>query len=169
MKEPKAIGRAFASFPGLPHRIEMVGRVGPVRFANDSKATNADAAAKALGAFPRDVHWILGGVPKAGGIEPLAPFFSRVACAYLIGEASDAFADTLARHGVPFERCGTLEPAMRRALDGAKASGALEPVVLLSPACASFDQFKDYEERGDRFRAIAHRLAAEAAQPAAAA
>lgn len=167
VRDMSAIARAFASFPGLPHRIEAVGTIGPVRFANDSKATNADAAAKALGAFPRDIHWIAGGVAKAGGIEPLAPWFARVARAYLIGQASEAFAATLKSYGVPYEICGTMEAALRRANAIALGSGALEPVVLLSPACASFDQFKDYEDRGDQFRAMVARLAAETGKAAA--
>lgn len=154
VKDAKAIGKAFTSFPGLPHRIEAVGRMGKVRFLNDSKATNADAAAKALAAFPRDIHWIIGGVPKEGGIESLKAFFPRVARAYLIGQASDEFAVTLDRAGVPFERSVTLAAATRSAAAKAAESAAADPVVLLSPASASFDQFRDYEDRGNQFRRI---------------
>lgn len=153
VKDPKTIGKAFASFPGLPHRIEAVGRIGAVRYFNDSKATNAEAAAKALGAFEKNIHWIIGGVPKAGGIESLTKFFPRVAKAYLIGDASDEFAATLDKAGVAYERSGTLNVAAQSATAAAlpTAGGA---VVLLSPACASFDQFKDYEDRGNHFRRI---------------
>jgi UDP-N-acetylmuramoylalanine--D-glutamate ligase len=153
------IARAMASFPGLAHRMEQVGRIGRVLFVNDSKATNADAAEKALLSF-NDIFWILGGKPKAGGIEPLRPFFSRVAKAYLIGAASDQFARTL-EGAVPFERCGTLEYAVAAAARDALASPAAEPVALLSPACASYDQFANFEARGDCFRAlVAVRVAA---------
>jgi UDP-N-acetylmuramoylalanine--D-glutamate ligase len=149
--ERDRIARAFETFPGLAHRMEEVGRLGRVLFINDSKATNADAAEKALLSF-HDIHWILGGKPKAGGIEPLRPLFPRVAKAYLIGEASDEFARTL-DDAVPFERCGTLDAAIDAAAEDATHSTAREPVVVLSPACASFDQFTNFEARGDAFRA----------------
>ena len=118
--ERDRIARAFETFPGLAHRMEEVGRLGRVLFINDSKATNADAAEKALLSF-RDIHWILGGKPKAGGVEPLRPLFPRVAKAYLIGEASDEFARTLAG-AVPFERYGTLTRAVEAAADDAAQS-----------------------------------------------
>jgi UDP-N-acetylmuramoylalanine--D-glutamate ligase len=143
---------ALASFPGLPHRMEEVGRDGKVTFVNDSKATNADSAARALASWDRGIYWILGGQAKAGGITSLAPYFPRVARAYLIGAASDEFAATL-DGAVPFERCGTLERAVAAAARDAQASAAPEPVVLLSPACASYDQFKNFEQRGEAFRA----------------
>jgi UDP-N-acetylmuramoylalanine--D-glutamate ligase len=161
------IARAFASFPGLAHRMEEVGRLGRVLFINDSKATNADAAEKALSSF-RDIHWICGGRPKVGGIEPLRPLFPRVARAYLIGEATDEFARTL-DGALAFERCGTLDVATAAAARDAMRSGAQEPVVLLSPACASFDQFANFEARGDAFRAVARAFIdkhASAAEPA---
>lgn len=168
VRDPKAIGRAFASFPGLPHRIEAVGRIGKTRFYNDSKGTNADAAAKALDAFPGGIHWIAGGVPKAGGIESLKQWFPRISRAYLIGQAADEFGKTLKEAGVPFEINGTLQAATRSALDQATLDAADEPVVLLSPACASFDQFRDYEDRGDQFRTIVRNIArAEGAAAAA--
>jgi UDP-N-acetylmuramoylalanine--D-glutamate ligase len=144
---------ALATFPGLPHRLEEIGRVGPTLFINDSKATNADSAATALAAFERDVFWVLGGRPKAGGIASLAGFFPRVARAYLIGEATEEFAATLDGR-VPCERCGTLDRAVAAAAADAAASGAREPVVLLSPACASFDHYRNFEVRGDAFRTL---------------
>jgi len=149
---PREIAEGLAAFPGLAHRMEQVGRLGRVLFVNDSKATNADAAEKALLSF-RDIFWILGGQAKAGGVEPLRPLFSRVAKAYLIGAATETFASTL-EPTVLFERCGTLEAATAAAARDAAASSAVEPVVLLSPACASYDQFANFEARGDRFRAL---------------
>ena len=151
-----AIQAGLASFPGLPHRMEEVRVRGSVLFVNDSKATNADSTEKALTAF-RDIHWILGGKAKDGGIFPLVPYFERVAHAYLIGAASDAFAATL-EGAVPYTRCETLDVAVRAAAEGAAASGALEPVVLLSPACASYDQFRSFEQRGDAFRDLVRAL-----------
>jgi len=148
--ERDLIARAFETFPGLAHRMEEVGWLGRVLFINDSKATNADAAEKALLSF-RDIHWILGGRPKAGGIEPLRPLFPRVAKAYLIGEASDAFARTL-DGAVPFERSGTLSAAVEAAAEDAARSDASEPAVLLSPACAWVDQCAKVEARGDALR-----------------
>jgi len=156
---PGRIMSAIRSFPGLPHRMEIVGEVDGVRFVNDSKATNAQAAEQALKTWPR-VHWIAGGVPKAEGIEPLAPWFDRVAGAYLIGESEAAFAKTL-KGKAETVKCGTLSAATQAAFDAAKASGEPNPIVLLSPACASFDQFKDFEARGDAFREIVQQLAAQ--------
>jgi UDP-N-acetylmuramoylalanine--D-glutamate ligase len=150
------IAAALPSFGGLPHRLEEVGRQGRVVFVNDSKATNADSTEKALASFPR-VHWIAGGKPKAGGIEPLRPLFPRVARAYLIGEAAAGFAETLGPD-VPHEIAGTLETAVAHAAAAAAADGAEEPVVLLSPACASYDQFANFEARGDAFRALVRSL-----------
>ncbi|WP_342108985.1 UDP-N-acetylmuramoyl-L-alanine--D-glutamate ligase [Methylobacterium sp. SI9] len=150
------IQAGLSSFPGLPHRMEEVGRRGSVVFVNDSKATNADSTEKALLAF-RDIHWILGGKAKDGGIFPLVPYFERVAHAYLIGAASDAFAATL-EGAVPYTRCETLDVAVPKAAETAAASGAPEPVVLLSPACASYDQFPNFEVRGNRFRELVQAL-----------
>jgi UDP-N-acetylmuramoylalanine--D-glutamate ligase len=144
------------SFPGLAHRMETVGAIGRVRFVNDSKATNADAARQALSSYPK-VYWIAGGQPKAGGIETLADLFGVVAKAYLVGEAQDTFAATLEGRA-PYARCGTIDAAVRAAFADARASGK-DAVVLLSPACASFDQFADFEERGEAFRAAVHDLA----------
>ncbi|HJW40908.1 MAG TPA: UDP-N-acetylmuramoyl-L-alanine--D-glutamate ligase [Rhizomicrobium sp.] len=150
-KEARAVAEAIADFPGLAHRMEDVGRIGRVRFINDSKATNADAAARALACYP-DIFWIAGGQGKEGGIASLAPFFPRIRKAFLIGDAARAFAATLGDK-VPCEVCGTLDAATRAAAAGAAQSALSAPVVLLSPACASFDQFRDFEQRGDAFRA----------------
>jgi UDP-N-acetylmuramoylalanine--D-glutamate ligase len=147
------IAAGMQSFPGLAHRMEQLGRQGRTLFVNDSKATNADSAEKALSSFAGDIYWILGGKPKQGGIASLAPHFSRVSKAYLIGEATDNFAATLDGR-VPYERCGTLDAALTAASRDAQASSAVEPVVLLSPACASFDQYRNFEVRGDAFRAL---------------
>ena len=157
----KRLQEGLRSFPGLSHRMEQIGRNGRVLFINDSKATNADAAEKALLSFPR-VHWIIGGKAKEGGIEPLRPLFDRVARAYLIGEAAPAFAATLC-DVVPFEMCGTLDVATRRAAQEAQDAATREgtdQVVLLSPACASYDQFSDFEKRGDAFRLVVESLGA---------
>ena len=147
---PEVIATGIKSFPGLAHRMEQVRTIGNVLFVNDSKATNADAAERALVSFD-DIFWIAGGKPKAGGITPLAPYFPRVRKAYLIGEATEEFAATLGE-AVAFERSGTLDVAVASAARDAAASGLAHSVVLLSPACASFDQFRNFEVRGDAFR-----------------
>ncbi len=153
---PAAIQQGLASFPGLAHRMEEVGRKGRVLFVNDSKATNADSAAQALACFS-DIYWIAGGKPKTGGIASLAGFFPRIRKAYLIGEAAPGFAAELGAQ-VPHEIAGTLERAIELAARDAEASGIQEPVVLLSPACASFDQYRNFEVRGDRFRELVRGL-----------
>jgi UDP-N-acetylmuramoylalanine--D-glutamate ligase len=137
------------SFPGLAHRMETVGTVGKVRFVNDSKATNADAARQAMSSYPK-FYWIAGGVPKAGGIDSLVDLFPRIEKAYLVGESQDAFAATL-EGKAKVAKCGALPAAVAAAYADAAASGQ-EAVVLLSPACASFDQFADFEARGEAFR-----------------
>jgi UDP-N-acetylmuramoylalanine--D-glutamate ligase len=157
----QAAAQGLMTFPGLAHRMETVGAIGRVRFVNDSKATNADAARQALSSYPK-VYWIAGGQPKAGGIESLADLFGSVAKAYLIGEAEDAFAATLDRRA-PYARCGTMDAAVRAAFADARASGD-DAIVLLSPACASFDQFTDFEDRGEAFRAAVHQLTAPVAR-----
>jgi UDP-N-acetylmuramoylalanine--D-glutamate ligase len=144
------------SFPGLAHRMETVGHLGKVRFVNDSKATNADAARQALSSYPK-VFWIAGGQPKTGGIAPLADLFGRVEKAYLVGEAAPAFAEVL-NGKAPAVVSGTIEAAVGQAYADAAASGR-EAIVLLSPACASFDQFADFEARGEAFRAAVQQLA----------
>ena len=154
--EPVAIQAGLRSFPGLAHRMEEVGRRGRVLFVNDSKATNADSAAQALACF-NDIFWIAGGKPKTGGIESLRKFFPRIRKAYLIGEAADEFAATL-NSEVPHEIDGTLDKALTVAAHDAEVSASPEPVVLLSPACASFDQFRNFEVRGDVFRDLVRAL-----------
>ncbi|WP_349357686.1 UDP-N-acetylmuramoyl-L-alanine--D-glutamate ligase [Stappia sp.] len=153
-----AIRKGLASFPGLAHRMETVARAGRVLFVNDSKATNAEAAERALTSF-ESIYWIAGGRAKSGGIASLAPHFSRIAKAYLIGEAAADFAATLEGH-VATEQAGTLERAVAAAARDAAADPRGEPVVLLSPACASFDQFSDFEARGRAFAEAVARLAA---------
>jgi UDP-N-acetylmuramoylalanine--D-glutamate ligase len=157
VKDTRAIVRAIADFAGLAHRIEDVGRAGKVRFINDSKATNAEAAERALLCFP-DIYWIAGGRAKEGGIESLKPHFPRIRKAYLIGEAAEEFAKTLG--AVPHEITRTLDHALALAYSDARNSPAPAPVVLLSPACASFDQFRDFEARGDAFRTMAQTIIA---------
>lgn len=149
----EAIERGLATYSALPHRMEWVGEVAGVRWYNDSKATNAASAAPALAAFPpapdQRLHWIAGGQAKGDGLSACAPWFGHVKRAYLIGEAMEAFAAEIG-DAIPVDRSGDLATAV------ARAAASAEPgdIVLLSPACASFDQFKSYEERGDRFRSI---------------
>jgi UDP-N-acetylmuramoylalanine--D-glutamate ligase len=152
----EAIQQGLRSFPGLAHRMEQVGRKGRVLFVNDSKATNADAAARALASFS-DIFWIAGGRAKTGGIESLSGFFPRIRKAYLIGEAAAEFARTLDGHAA-HEAVGTLDRAVEAAARDAAASGASEPVVLLSPACASFDRYPNFEVRGAAFRDLVRAL-----------
>jgi UDP-N-acetylmuramoylalanine--D-glutamate ligase len=152
----EAIQAGLRSFPGLAHRMEEVGREGKVLFVNDSKATNADSAAQALVCFG-DIFWIAGGKPKTGGIESLRGFFPRIRKAYLIGEAADEFAATLG-DDVRHEITGTLDKAVTLAARDAALSKTQQPVVLLSPACASFDQYRNFEVRGDAFRELVQAL-----------
>jgi UDP-N-acetylmuramoylalanine--D-glutamate ligase len=152
----QAIQQGLVSFPGLAHRMEEVGRKARVLFVNDSKATNADSAAQALACFS-DIFWIAGGKAKTGGITSLAGFFPRIRKAYLIGEAATDFAAELAGR-VPHVVAGTLERAVELAAADAEASDLGEPVVLLSPACASFDQYRNFEVRGDKFRELVRAL-----------
>jgi UDP-N-acetylmuramoylalanine--D-glutamate ligase len=136
--------------------METIGAIDGVRFVNDSKATNIDAARQAMSAYPR-FYWIAGGRPKTG-IACLADLFGSIAKAYLIGEASDDFARTLEGRA-PVVEVETLEAAVAAAFQDARASGEADPIVLFSPACASFDQFTDFEARGEAFRAAVHALA----------
>jgi UDP-N-acetylmuramoylalanine--D-glutamate ligase len=136
---------AIKTFPGLEHRIEKVAEVKGVTYINDSKATNADSSAMALACY-EDIYWIIGGKPKEGGISSLTEFFPRIKKAYIIGAATEEFAATL-EGKVPYEKCGDLANATKKAAQEAKNG-----VVLLSPACASFDQFKSFEERGNLFK-----------------
>jgi UDP-N-acetylmuramoylalanine--D-glutamate ligase len=151
-----AIQQGLRSFPGLPHRMEEVGRKDRVLFVNDSKATNADSSAQALACFT-DMFWIAGGKPKTGGISSLAGFFPRIRKAYLIGEAAAAFAAELEGR-VPHVVAGTLDRAVALAARDAEAANLADAVVLLSPACASFDQFRNFEARGDAFRDLVRAL-----------
>jgi UDP-N-acetylmuramoylalanine--D-glutamate ligase len=143
------------TFPGLPHRMEEVGRIGAAIFINDSKATNADSTEKALKSFDA-ILWILGGKAKEGGIEPLKEYFPKIRKAYLIGAATEDFAKTLG-NDVPYVRSGTLDKAVEQAAADAAAMGG-PAVVLLSPACASYDQFPNYEVRGNHFRDLVRAL-----------
>ncbi len=154
--EPAAIQQGLVSFPGLVHRMEQIGRKGRVLFVNDSKATNADSAAQALACFS-DIFWIAGGKPKTGGLSTLTGFFPRIRKAYLIGEAAAGFAAELEGR-VPHVVADTLERAVALAASDAEAADLGEPVVLLSPACASFDQYRNFEIRGDAFRALVQAL-----------
>jgi UDP-N-acetylmuramoylalanine--D-glutamate ligase len=148
--------KGLRSFPGLAHRMEQVGRRNNVLFVNDSKGTNADAAAHALSSFA-DIFWIAGGKPKAGGITSLTEYFPRIRKAYLIGEAAQEFAATLGT-AVQHEISRTLDIAVANAARDAEASGLGEAVVLLSPACASFDQYRNFEIRGAKFRDLVQAL-----------
>jgi UDP-N-acetylmuramoylalanine--D-glutamate ligase len=151
-----AIARGLATYPGLPHRQEKIVTVDGVTFINDSKATNADSAERALICHDRLI-WIAGGMGKEGGIVPLIPHFHRIAHALLIGRDAPVFAETLAANNVPFDSVETLDRAVPAAFAAAKRLGA--PVVLLSPATASWDQFRSYEHRGERFAELARALA----------
>ena len=151
------IAQGLATYPGLPHRMERVCDAGGVIYINDSKATNTASAAPALAAFPPDagvnggaprIHWICGGLPKEPGLGACAAHLGNLAAAYTVGEAGPMFADLLEAEGVKVERCELISEAVRRARDAAHPG----EVVLLSPACASYDQFRDYEKRGHHFR-----------------
>ena len=149
------VAQGMRSYPGLPHRQQLVGTVDGIAFINDSKATNADAAQRALICYDR-VIWIAGGMAKEDGIEPLVPLFPRIARAFLIGRDTPILAATLAVHGVDYVEAETLEAAVPLAAAAARATGG--QVVLLSPACASWDQFTGYDQRGDRFAALVRGL-----------
>lgn len=148
----KMIGKAILSFGGLAHRMETIGNLRKVRFVNDSKATNADAARQALSSYDK-IFWIAGGEAKAGGIKPALDLMGNVSKAYLIGKAAPKFHKTLNKAGVDNKISGTLDMAIVCATKDALESDAENPIILLSPACASFDQYKNFEIRGDAFRA----------------
>ncbi len=154
--ETNEIVAGIRTYPGLAHRQELIAVIDGVAYVNDSKATNADAVAKALVCYD-DIYWILGGQAKEGGIESLLPLLSRVRHAYLIGEAASLFAATLGDK-IPHSPSATLDAALQAARGQALADGTAAPVVLLSPAAASFDQFRDFEDRGSRFRAMVESL-----------
>ncbi len=144
---PKQIEAGLVSFAGLPHRLERIAEIDGVTYVNDSKATNADAASKALLSYD-NIRWIVGGQPKEGGIASLLPLLDRVQKSYLIGEAQQAFATQLG--DAPHTLCDTLE----NAIAAAKADAAPGDTILLAPACASFDQFTSFEARGEAFREV---------------
>ena len=146
------IGEGLRTYPGLPHRMERVRESDGVLFINDSKATNPTATAPALTAFEK-IRWICGGQPKTDNLDECAPHFGHVRKAYTIGEAGELFASLLSPH-MAVAQCQTLE----RAVDEAAAEAESGDTVLLSPACASFDQFRDFEDRGDQFRALVEGL-----------
>jgi UDP-N-acetylmuramoylalanine--D-glutamate ligase len=160
----EAATAAIRSFPGLAHRQELVATLDGVRYINDSKATNADATEKALACYS-DIYWILGGLPKAGGITPLTAYFDRVRHAFLIGRATEEFAATL-DGSVSYTKCGDLRTALAAASEQARRDAVTDAVVLLSPVCASYDQFANFEQRGDIFRDLVAELRAGAAGPA---
>ena len=149
---PHAIASGIRSYPGLRHRQEPVATIDGVTYVNDSKATNPDAAAKALACYDT-IYWIAGGRAKGGGLEAMEPYLERIRHAFLIGEAADAFAAALAGK-VPLSKPGTLKEAVAEAQGLARRQDSRDAVVLLSPACASFDQFDNFEARGDAFRAL---------------
>jgi UDP-N-acetylmuramoylalanine--D-glutamate ligase len=150
--EATAIAAGLPRFEGLPHRLELVATLDGVQFVNDSKATNPDAAARALASFDR-IYWIAGGRPKDGGLGAVLPWLDRVRHAYLIGEAAESFGRALAGR-VPCTHSGDLANAVRQAAGAAWADRTGGPVVLLTPACASFDQFRDFEDRGEAFKRL---------------
>ena len=153
---PHAVMACINSYPGLVHRQEPVEIVDGIGFVNDSKATNGDAAARALACF-NNIFWIAGGQPKEGGLAACAEYFDKVRHAYLVGDAAPAFAEEL-NGKVTFTMSGDIETATRQAFADAKAAGLPGAVVLLAPACASFDQFTDFEARGDYFRDVVEAL-----------
>jgi UDP-N-acetylmuramoylalanine--D-glutamate ligase len=154
-----AVVAGLRTYPGLAHRQELIATKGGVRYVNDSKATNADAAAKALACYD-NIHWIIGGRAKEGGLAGLDPFYPRVRHAYLIGECANDFAKQL-RGKLPFTQCGTLDKAVAAASADARKERKPGATVLLSPACASWDQYANFEARGDHFRKLVLGLAAQ--------
>ena len=150
-----AIAEALATFPGVEHRLETVAEIGGVRYVNDSKATNVAAASRALAAYEEPLHVILGGSLKGEDFSALtAALGSNVRALYLIGEAADQLEGALAETGIPIERSGDLATAVTEAAANAREG----EIVLLSPACASFDQFRDFEHRGEEFRRLVQNL-----------
>ena len=150
---PQKIGqiiKIIEEFKGLKHRMQLIRKIDEISFVNDSKATNAESTENALKSY-ENIFWIVGGKAKEGGIESLKPYFSKIQKAYLIGEASDEFAKILEKNSVNYEKCQTLKNAFERSLIDANSSNLIEKNIILSPACASFDQWKNFEERGDFF------------------
>jgi UDP-N-acetylmuramoylalanine--D-glutamate ligase len=142
--------KIIEDFKGLKHRMQLIRKIDEISFINDSKATNAESTENALKAY-ENIFWIVGGKAKEGGIDSLEPYFSKVKKAYLIGEASDEFAKILEKNSVNYEKCQTLKNAFDKSLIDTKSSNLIEKNIILSPACASFDQWKNFEERGDFF------------------
>jgi UDP-N-acetylmuramoylalanine--D-glutamate ligase len=155
--QAEEIVAGFRSYPGLAHRQELVATLNGVRYINDSKATNADAAEKALACYD-NIYWILGGKPKDGGLAGLEAYYAKIRHGFLIGEAASAFARQINR-AFPTTQCGTLEKAVAEAHGLAQRDKKPGAVVLLSPACASFDQYPNFEIRGNRFRALVEEIA----------
>ncbi|WP_295967374.1 UDP-N-acetylmuramoyl-L-alanine--D-glutamate ligase [uncultured Bartonella sp.] len=154
--KPVELQRIFASYVGLPHRMQQVRKIGHALYVDDSKATNAEASAPALATFDH-IYWIIGGLAKEGGITALKDYFPKIRKAYLIGDAAEDFARTI-NGAFPISMSGTLEKAVQEAHQDAGADKAEEVAVLLSPACASYDQFKNYGARGDAFKAFVKAL-----------
>lgn len=149
--EAKKIIPLFETFPGLPHRLEIIGDFSGVLYVNDSKATNGQSAASALSTYS-NIFWIAGGIPKEDGLAPTFSFLDRVSAVFLIGEATEQFAAILATRGIACTKSGQLELALRQARKSAIVDTSVSPVILFSPACASFDQYPNFEKRGDHFR-----------------
>lgn len=160
---PEDIAARIKTFEGLAHRQQIIRTINGISYVNDSKATNADAAGKALASY-KNIFWIAGGVPKEGGLVGLEKFMDRICHAFLIGEAAKDFATWTAQYNIPYTISQTLEQAVEQSHKMAQASRGMPagtPVVLLSPACASFDQFKSYEHRGEAFAELVNRLSDE--------
>ncbi|MGH1478485.1 MAG: UDP-N-acetylmuramoyl-L-alanine--D-glutamate ligase [Geminicoccales bacterium] len=163
---PDQILEGLSTFPGLDHRMELVGKIGNVRFINDSKATNPEAAARSLACY-RPIYWIAGGKPKQDDLDAVLPYLDRVKHAYLIGEAAELFRDLLADKTETVIST-TLDRAFDAAAANARLDGLDDATVLLAPACASFDQFPNFEARGDAFRMMVENLAPPLGSAAAA-
>lgn len=148
---------ALISFKGLPHRQELCGQKDGIQFINDSKATNIDSTLKALSCYPH-VYLILGGVPKENLLNGIDAYKDRIRGVYLMGQASHVFAEILKKLGIPYQHCSVLKSAVEHAMTDARASSLKSKTILLSPACASFDQFQDFEQRGDHFKDVVKEL-----------
>ena len=148
--DPEKIIAAIKKFTGLRHRMQVLGKIDNIRFINDSKATNSESCSNALKTY-NNIFWIVGGKAKESGISDLKPFFNKITKAYLIGESSAEFAKILQENSVNFEKCENIQNAFKKSVNDAKNSSLTEKNILLSPACASFDQWKNFEQRGDYF------------------
>ncbi|MEE2661473.1 MAG: UDP-N-acetylmuramoyl-L-alanine--D-glutamate ligase [Pseudomonadota bacterium] len=152
---------SFRTFPGLPHRLENIGEYGGIRYINDSKATNGHSSARALSTHT-NIYWIAGGVSKNDGLKQTFPYLSGVRHAFLIGEAEDEFSEALTQRGVPNTKSGVLKLAVEQAREAATRADSGLPIILFSPACASFDQYLNFEKRGNHFCDIVKTLVSEA-------